>query len=143
MYKKFMQIALNEAKNIKYDVPVAAVVVYRNKVLSVCSNRKEKDIDLTAHAEILAIKDAQKKLNTYILNNCDIYVTLEPCPMCMWAILSARFKNLYFSSYDTNYGAAGSRINLAQIKNSKINIKGGILEECGDKLLNDFFKELR
>lgn len=143
MLNKFMEEAIAKAREVKKDIPVCAVIVKDNKIISIKTNKKEEDSLVTSHAEILALNEANKKLGRWRLDDCDIYVTLEPCPMCMWAILSARIKNLYFGSYDYKYGAAGSAINLAKPADSKINIKGGIKElEC-NKLLKDYFRELR
>ena len=141
--KKIMELALNKARKIKKDIPVCAIITKNNEIISIKTNKREEKNLITAHAEILALNDANKKLNSLRLNDCDIYVTLEPCPMCAWAIINSKIKNVYFSSYDINYGAFGGRINLAQIANSKINIKGGILEEEGCALLKNYFKELR
>ena len=143
MNEKYMKIAQKLALTSQGDIPVGAVVVKDGEILSIACNEKEKTNDVTAHAEILAIKKASHILNNWRLDECDLYVTLEPCPMCAWAILQARIKTVYFGSYDNLYGAFGSKINLAEISNSKISAKGGILEEECDKILNDFFKKVR
>lgn len=143
MLNKFMELAITKALEVTQDIPVCAIIVKDNKIISIQTNKKEADLMATNHAEILAINEANKKLNSWHLDDCDIYVTLEPCPMCMWAIISARIKNLYFGSYDLKYGAAQSAINLAKLANSKINIKGGIKEEDCNKLLENYFKRLR
>src|SRR5574344_3132098 len=114
--------------NISKEIPVGAFVVKGDKVIVKALNTKEKDNDVTHHAEILAIKEAEKVLNNWRLDDCEMYVTLEPCPMCAWAIISSRIKNIYFGSYDLNYGALGSKIDLRQIANSKLKAYGGILE---------------
>lgn len=138
-----MQIAINEAKKIKKDIPIVALIVKNNEIISIQTNKREENNQTTAHAEILAIQEANKKINSWRLDDCDIYVTLEPCPMCAWAIINARFKNVYFGSYDLKYGAMGSSINLAKLANSKINIKGGILEKECNQILDNYFKKLR
>lgn len=143
MLNNFMQTAINKALKVTEDIPVCALVVKDNEIISIATNKKEADSRVTAHAEILALEEANKKLKSWRLDECDLYVTLEPCPMCMWAIISARIKNLYFGSYDLKYGAAKSAINLAELADSKINILGGIKEEECNKLLDDYFKRLR
>lgn len=138
-----MELALASAKKVKIDIPVCALIVKNGEIISVKTNEKEKTNIVTSHAEILALNEANKKLKSWRLNDCDIYVTLEPCPMCGWAILSSRIKNLYFGSYDTVYGAFSNGFNFGKILNSKINVKGGIMEEECNKLLNDYFMGLR
>lgn len=129
--------------NISKEIPVGAFVVKGDKVIVKALNTKEKDNDVTHHAEILAIKEAEKVLNNWRLDDCEMYVTLEPCPMCAWAIISSRIKNIYFGSYDLNYGALGSKIDLRQIANSKLKVYGGILEEKCDSILEEYFRRLR
>ena len=139
----FMQQAINIAKAVKGEIAVGAVIVKDNKVIASAGNRKEKDNDVTSHAEILVIREAAKKLDRWRLEDCDLYVTLEPCPMCAWAIINSRIKNVYFGSYDTNYGALGSKLDLRQIANSKLKVYGGIMEKECDKILEECFKDLR
>ncbi|MBR2069728.1 MAG: nucleoside deaminase [Candidatus Gastranaerophilales bacterium] len=142
MLNKYFDILINEAKNVKTDIPICAMIVKDDEIISLKSNAREKNNSTIAHAEILAIKEANEKLSSWRLDDCDMYVTLEPCPMCGWAIINARIKNIYFGSYDTKYGAF-SVLNLKNVSNSKINIYGGIKEiEC-NKLLDDYFKGLR
>lgn len=139
----FMQQAINIAKAVKGEIAVGAVIVKDNKIIASACNRKEKDNDVTSHAEILVIREAAKKLDRWRLEDCDLYVTLEPCPMCAWAIINSRIKNVYFGSYDTNYGALGSKLDLRQIANSKLKVYGGIMEKECDKILEECFKDLR
>lgn len=143
MLNKFMSIAIAETSKVEKDIPIAALIVKNNEIISLQTNKREENNQTIAHAEILAINEANKKLNSWRLDDCDIYITLEPCPMCAWAIINARFKNVYFGSYDTKYGAFGSAINLAKLANSKINIKGGILENDCNRLLKTYFEKLR
>ena len=143
MLNKYFEILLNEAQKIKDDIPVSALIVRNNEIISIQSNKRERNNSTTAHAEILAIQEANEKLNSWRLDDCDMYVTLEPCPMCAWAIINSRISNLYFGSYDTKYGAFGSAINLAKLANSKINIYSGIQEEKCNKVLDNYFKGLR
>ena len=91
----------------------------------------------------MAIRKAEEKLGTWHLDDCELYVTLEPCPMCAWAIINSRIKTVYFGSFDTNYGALGSKIDLRTLINSKLKVFGGIMEAECDKILQDCFKELR
>ena len=135
--------AIKEAEKCIKDVPIGCVIKRNGEIISSAHNRRELDDDVTAHAEILAIKEAQKVLGTSRLKDCELYVTLEPCPMCGWAILQSRIKNLYFGSYDNNYGAFSSKINLREISSSKLNVYGGILESECNELLNNFFSRLR
>lgn len=138
-----MSIAIEEAKKSNGDIPVGAVIVKDGKILAKNHNTREKDNDITSHAEILAIRQAEKELNNWRLDNCDLYVTLEPCPMCGWAILQSRIKSVYFGSYDNNYGSFSSKIDLRKLSTSKLNVYGGIQEEVCDKLLADFFDAMR
>ena len=139
----FMDLIIEKAQKELIDIPVCAAIVKDNEIISIQINRKEKDNDPTSHAEILAIKEASKKLNNWRLDDCDIYVTLEPCPMCAAAIIAARIKNLYFGSYDYKYGGFSTGINLKNFLNSDLNVEGGKKEiEC-DKILKDYFDKMR
>ena len=108
----YMSDAIEVALQTKNEVPVGAVIVKNGEVIAFAHNKKEELKDVTAHAEILAIKMAQDGLRRWRLDDCDMYVTLEPCPMCASAIIQSRIKNLYFGSYDLKYGALGSAIDL-------------------------------
>ena len=92
---------------------------------------------------MLVIEQACKKLKNWRLEECSLYVTLEPCPMCAWAILQSRIKEVYFGSYDALYGALGSKLDLRTLLNSKTVVKGGILEEECDNLLKTYFEKMR
>ena len=134
---EFMKLAIEQAQKADGDIPVGAVIVKDGKVLATTFNTREKDNDITSHAEIIAIREAEKFLGNWRLDGCELYVTLEPCPMCGWAILQSRIKSVYFGSYDTNYGAFSSRIDLRTIMiGSKLNVYGGIMEEECDALLD-------
>lgn len=139
----YMQNAINEALKSKIDVPVGCVIKKNGEIIAQTCNRRELDDDVISHAEILAIKKAQQYLSTSRLQDCELYVTLEPCPMCTWAILQAGIKTVYFGSYNSQYGAMGSAINLAKFAHSKIKIYGGIEEEKCDKILKEFFEKIR
>ena len=143
---KFMKSAYNEATKafLKDEIPVGCVIVKDGKIIARAHNLRESTQLVTHHAEILAITKANKKLNSWRLDGCDIYVTLEPCPMCFSAIIQARFKNLYFGAYDKKAGACGSIINLSDYKfNHSVNVVGGIMEDDCSKLISEFFKTLR
>ena len=114
-----MNLAIKLAKQTSKDIPVGVVIVKDGKVISEACNMREKDNDITSHAEIIAIKKASEKLNNWRLDGCEMYVTLEPCPMCAWAILQSRIKAVYFGSYNPKYGAFGSVINLSDISDFK------------------------
>ncbi len=138
-----MQRAIAAALKAKDEIPVGAVIVQNNEIVASACNQKEKLNDVTAHAEILALRQAAEKLGRWRLEDCVMYVTLEPCPMCAWAILQARLKAVYFGAYDTNYGALGSVIDLRNPANSKMKVYGGIMENECKKLLDDYFSNMR
>ena len=140
---KLMQKALNIAKFSGKDLPVAAIIVKNGEIIASAHNEQEKRNDITAHAEILAIREAEKKLKNWRLNGCTMYVTLEPCPMCAWAILRSRIDNLVFGAYDMIYGAFSTLPELVKMSNSTTKIKGGIMETECKQILDDYFKELR
>lgn len=140
---KFMQHAIEEAKKSGADVPVGALIIKDGKIIAYACNEKEKTNDVSAHAEILAIKKAAKVLKNWRLDGCEMYVTLEPCPMCAWAILQSRIKAIYFGSYDVQYGALGSVIDLRKITNSKLKSTGGIMEKECDNIIDEFWNSRR
>ena len=125
------------------DIPIGCIIKCNGEIIAAAHNMREELSDVTAHAEILAIQEAQKKLATSRLKECEMYVTLEPCPMCSWAIIQSGIKSLYFGSYNTQYGGMGSVLNLPQLAKSHIKVYGGIEEEQCNQLLEVFFKEIR
>lgn len=140
----FMGEALKQAKLsfLADEVPVGAVLVHQNKIIASGYNLSISKNDASAHAEILTIRDGGKYLKNYRLLNCSLYVTLEPCIMCLGAIFHSRISNLIFGAYDTKTGACESTLNLKGNKdlNHHCFIHGGILEKESKTLLQDFFK---
>lgn len=143
MNLEFMELAIKQAENSGEDIPVGAVIVLNNEVIALSCNQKEKNQDATMHAEMIVIREASSKLNNWRLNECELYVTLEPCPMCATAIIQSRISKVYFGSSDLVYGALGSKIDLRNIFNSNLEVKGGILQEKCDNIINSYFKGLR
>lgn len=138
-----MKDAIKKAKECKVDVPIGCVIKRNGVIIASAHNMREELNDVTAHAEILAIKEAQRILKTSRLNDCEMYVTLEPCPMCSWAIIQSGIKTLYFGSHNTQYGTIESVLNLPKLANSKLKVYGGIEEDECNKILNEFFKGIR
>ena len=125
------------------EIPVGAIVVKDGEIISSAVNRKEEMNDVSSHAEILAIREAAQKLKRWRLGDCEMFVTLEPCPMCAWAILQSRIKCIYFGSYDTKYGALSSAMDLRKFSDSKPKVFGGIMEKECDEILRQFFERIR
>ena len=144
--QKFMKAALREAEKaaLKDEVPVGAVVVYYGKIVARAYNKRNNLSDGTAHAEILALRKAGKKLGRWNLSDCDVYVTLEPCAMCAGAMVNSRIRKVYFGAYDRRYGCCGSIMNVTDSElNHKVEIEGGVLESECAYVLSSFFKNLR
>ena len=144
---RFMFTALQEAEKAmeENEIPVGAVVVKENKIIGRGYNQVEKLKDATAHAEMIALTAASNSIGNWRLNGCSVYVTLEPCIMCTGALLASRINDLYFSTFDTKFGACGSVYNLAEEgkTNHKIIVYSGIYAEESKKLLQDFFIKLK
>ncbi|KPJ67333.1 MAG: hypothetical protein AMJ43_05375 [Coxiella sp. DG_40] len=143
----WMQRAIKLAHHAKSqnEVPVGAILVLNNEIIGEGWNQPISSTDSTAHAEIIALRNAAKKLNNYRLSDTTLYVTLEPCIMCVGAMIHARIKRLVFGAYDSKAGAIQSVFSLLDSKqlNHEISYQGGVLEqECG-ALLTHFFKERR
>ena len=147
MNEEFMREAIKEAKKAykKLEVPVGAVIVKNGEIIARAHNLKETKLDTTKHAEILAIQRASKKLQSWRLIDCEMYVTLEPCSMCAGALINSRMKKVYIVALDKKTGAAGSVLNLFEdyTFNHKVEIEKGIMSDECEKLLKDFFKHLR
>jgi tRNA(adenine34) deaminase len=145
-HEDFMKKALELASLSKEEgeVPVGAVVVCDGKIIGTGRNRRETEKNALCHAEIEAIDNACKTLGGWRLFKCDLYVTLEPCPMCAGAIINSRIKNVYFGAKDYKNGACGSVVNLFLLDfNHKPNFQQGILENECSEILTSFFKDLR
>lgn len=151
MYKKgskeyYMELALKEAKKAyKIDeVPVGVIIVKKGNIIARAYNMKEKNNSSIEHAEIRAIKKAEKKLNNWRLNDCEMYVTLEPCAMCAGAIIHSRIKKVYIGTMEPKFGSVGSILNLMEFEfNHEVGVEYNILKEESEKLLKNFFKEKR
>jgi len=146
-HEKFMFEALKEAKKAyaKKEAPIGAVAVQGERVIARAHNIREDLQDPTAHAEIICIQKASKKLGQWRLNKVTLYSTLEPCAMCAGAIIHARLKELVFGAYDPKAGACGSKLDLTKkgLLNHKFKVTAGVLEkECSD-ILKKFFNQLR
>ena len=145
--EKFMQEAIKEAKKAykKLEVPVGAVIVKNGEIIAKAHNLKETKYDTTKHAEILAIQKASKKLKSWRLLDCEMYITLEPCTMCAGAIINSRIKKIYIGTMDEKTGAAGSKLNLFEdyTFNHQVEVETNVMKEQCEKILKDFFKELR
>ena len=144
---KFMKAAIREAKKAmeKDEVPIGAVLVLDGKIIARAHNKKESKNQATRHAEIEAIEKATKKVGHWWLEDCDIYVTLEPCAMCAGALINSRLRNIYFGAYDKKGGCCGSLYNLpVDVRfNHRLGVEGGILErECAE-ILTNYFKKKR
>ena len=144
---KFMKEALKEAQKAydKLEVPVGAIIVKDGKIIARAHNLKETKYDTTKHAEILSIQKASKKLKSWRLLDCEMYVTLEPCSMCAGAIINSRIKKVYIGALDEKTGAVGSVLNLFEdfIFNHKVEVEKGIMQEECENMLKKFFKDLR
>lgn len=146
MFNSFMNEAVKEAVKAYEcgDVPVGAVIVQNNKIIAAAHNRREAENDAAAHAEIRAISTAGAVKGNWRLGDCDLYVTLEPCPMCAGALINSRMKTVYYGAPDPKAGSCGSLINLFALPyNHQPALVSGVLEqECAD-ILRNFFRELR
>ena len=145
--EKFMKEAIKEAikASKKLEVPVGAVIVKDDKIIARAHNVKETKKDTTKHAEIIAIQKASKKLDTWRLLDCDMYITLEPCSMCTGAIINSRIRKVYIGTMDEKTGSCGSVLNLLEdyTFNHKVDLETGILKDECKSILQDFFRKLR
>ncbi|MGI6141789.1 MAG: tRNA adenosine(34) deaminase TadA [Caldicoprobacterales bacterium] len=143
----YMKEALKEAQKAynKDETPVGAVIVKDGKIIARGHNEKELKDDPTLHAEIAAIRKACRKLNSWRLNDCDMYVTLEPCAMCAGALIQARLRKLYIGTSDPKAGAVGSVIDVLAVEkfNHSVQVEYGIMKNECSEILKKFFRELR
>ena len=145
MQNKFMKAALKCAQKAleEGEVPIGAVVVCDGKIISRGHNKRTKKQIATAHAEIEAIEKACKKLKSWRIPECELYVTLEPCPMCMGAMLNARIKKVYFGAYEAKGRSMTEQLAVANLVNHKIEVEGGVMKEECAQILSDFFSQMR
>ena len=143
----FLEEAIKEAELAAAigEVPIGAVVVCNGEIVGRGHNLRERDNDPTAHAEICALRDAGKNLGTWRLENCTLYVTMEPCPMCCGALINSRVRTVVFGASEPKFGSAGSQLNLLQFPgfNHNVHIVGPIAQERCSQMMKDFFAELR
>ena len=143
----FMREALKEAQKAydQAEVPIGAVVVLNGEIIGRGYNLREKEQDATLHAEIKAIRQANQHLGSWRLEDCELFVTLEPCPMCSGAMILARLKKVTFGAFDPQAGTAGTFMNLLQDErfNHQVEVEQGILEDECKEILQTFFKGLR
>ena len=145
--EKYMKLAVAQAKKayVQKETPIGCVIVYQDKVIARGYNKRNGKKNTLAHAEIIAIHKASKVIGDWRLEDCTMYVTLEPCPMCAGAIVQARIPRVVMGTMNSKAGCAGSVVNLLQMDgfNHKVDItKGVLLDECS-RMLQDFFKEVR
>lgn len=147
MEKEFIYETLKLAKKAekKGEVPIGAVVVRNGKIIARGYNLRQKKRDATLHAEMVAIKKACRVVKDWRLNDCTLYVNLEPCLMCAGAIFNARIGKVVFGAYDTNSGCFGGKCDLSKenMLNANIEVVGGVLQEECQKIITDFFKKAR
>jgi tRNA(adenine34) deaminase len=145
--EKYMKEAIKQAKKAYAigDVPIGCVIVYEDKIIARGYNKRNKNKTTLAHAELLAIAKATKKLGDWRLEGCTMYVTLEPCQMCAGAIIQARMDRVVIGSMNQKAGCAGSVLNLLQMKqfNHQAEMETGVLGEECSAMLSEFFRELR
>jgi len=147
MFNQYMAEAINEAKKALElnEVPVGAIIVCEDKIIARAHNLRESSNQATAHAELLAIQNACSLLGSWRLDKCDLYVTLEPCPMCAGAIINSRIRSVYFGAFDPKGGACGSVIDLFRkgFFNHTPIVYAGIMENECESLLKEFFSRIR
>lgn len=145
--EKYMKEAIKQAQKayVIGEVPIGCIIVHEDKVIGRGYNRRITDKNTLSHAELNAIKKASKKLNDWRLDNCEMFITLEPCQMCSGAIVQSRIKKVYIGSMNPKAGCAGSILNLLQVPqfNHQVEIETGILAEQCSQMLKQFFRELR
>lgn len=145
--EKYMREAIKQARKAYAigEVPIGCVIVYEGKIIGRGYNRRTIDKNPLAHAELIAIKKASKKIGDWRLEDCTLYVTLEPCQMCSGAIVQARMKKVVVGCMNPKAGCAGSILNLLQVEqfNHQVELETGVLQEECSLMMKNFFKELR
>ncbi len=143
--ERFMRAALKRAEKgmAQGEVPVGAVIVHEGKIIASGYNRRAKTQLATSHAEIYAIERACKKFGSWRLPECDLYVTLEPCPMCMGAALNARIRKVYFGAYEQKGRSMTEELAASNLLNHTVEVEGGVLEKECSELLSGFFRSMR
>ena len=145
--EKYMREAIKQAKKAYAigEVPIGCVIVYEGKIIGRGYNRRTIDKNPLAHAELIAIKKASKKMGDWRLEDCTLYVTLEPCQMCSGAIVQARMKKVVVGCMNPKAGCAGSILNILQVEqfNHQVELEIGVLQEECSLMMKNFFKELR
>ena len=143
--EKFMKAALKRARKgmLQGEVPVGAVIVYEGKVISSGYNRRAATQLASSHAEMYAIDRACRKFKSWRLPECDLYVTLEPCPMCMGAALNARVRKIYFGAYEQKGRSMTAELAGSNLLNHALEVEGGVLEKECSELLSGFFRSMR
>ncbi|WP_026908502.1 tRNA adenosine(34) deaminase TadA [Paucisalibacillus globulus] len=143
----YMQLAIEQAKKAleKDEVPIGAIIVHQDEVIASGFNVREKSQETLSHAELIAIQQANKRIGSWRLEDCTLYVTLEPCPMCAGAIVQSRIKRVVYGATDPKAGCAGTLMNLLDQKqfNHQADVTSGVMEQECSELLSNFFKALR
>lgn len=145
--EKYMKEAIRQAKKAASigEVPIGCVIVYEGRIIGRGYNRRTRDKNTLSHAELNAIRKASRVMGDWRLEECDMYVTLEPCQMCSGAIVQARMRKVYIGCMNPKAGCAGSILNLLQVPefNHQVEMETGVLQEECSTLLKEFFRELR
>lgn len=145
--EKYIRLAIQEAKNALAldEVPIGAVIVYEDEVIATGYNTRETTQTTLSHAELIAIQQANEKIGSWRLEDCTLYVTLEPCPMCAGAIVQSRIKRVVYGAADFKAGCAGTLMNLLTETrfNHQVEVTAAVLEDECSALLTDFFKKIR
>ena len=147
IYEQYMQLAIAEAEKAQAigEVPIGAVIVFENKVIAAGYNIRETSQTTLSHAELIAIQQANEKIGSWRLEDCTLYVTLEPCPMCAGAIVQSRIKRVVYGAIDPKAGCAGTLMNLLTEDrfNHQVDVVKGVLEPKCSSMLRTFFRNLR
>ncbi|MGL5258973.1 MAG: tRNA adenosine(34) deaminase TadA [Lachnospiraceae bacterium] len=147
IHEKYMNEALKQAKKAMFlnEVPIGCVIVYENNIIARGYNRRNTDKNTLAHAELIAIRKASKKIGDWRLEDCTMYITLEPCQMCAGAIVQARIPRVVIGCMNEKAGCAGSVLNILQMKefNHQVEIERGILEQKCSEIIKKFFSDMR